>query len=206
MPRPRSFDQHTVVDAAMQAFWGAGLVATSVDDLLQATGLSRSSMYQCIGNRDTLLELAVERYVEQQVVAIERLFSRRPIGPALEKLLVDAALDNFDGRGCLLTNGVNELHACDAARIAVVRAGMARLAQALCQAIARACPRCADPEQRCVECMVAISGLRTLQRAGIAPAKLRSAALSFAAGIALGISAGISAGTSAEIAAGSAAD
>ncbi len=165
----------------MQAFWSGGLVATSVDDLLQATGLSRSSMYQCIGNRDALLELAVARYVDQQIVAIDRLFEGRTLSDALHVLFSDAALGNFGGRGCLVANGVNELHCGDAARLDVVRAGFARLAGALRAAIARAAPVAGDAAQRSVEVMVAVAGLRTLQRAGLPPAKLRAAARHYAA-------------------------
>ncbi|MDE2456208.1 MAG: TetR/AcrR family transcriptional regulator, partial [Burkholderiales bacterium] len=156
MTRPREFDERAVVDAAMQAFWSGGLASTSVGELLQATGLSRSSMYQCIGNRDTLLELAVTRYVDEQVAAIERAFAGQPLDQAFARILDDAALDNFAGRGCLLANGVNELHARDADRLAGVQAGFARIAEALRAAIARAAPRRGDPAQRCVELMAAI--------------------------------------------------
>ncbi|MBU6257475.1 MAG: TetR/AcrR family transcriptional regulator, partial [Burkholderiales bacterium] len=155
MSRPREFDERAVVDAAMQAFWTGGLALTSVDELLQATGLSRSSMYQCIGNRDALLERAVARYVDEQISAIERAFAGRSLARAYARVLDDAALDNFDGRGCLLANGINELHAGDADRIAVVQAGFARLAEALRAAIARAAPRRRDAAQRSVELMVA---------------------------------------------------
>lgn len=180
VPRPREFDHGTVVDAAMHAFWSGGLVATSVDDLLRSTGLSRSSMYQCIGNRDTLIELAVGRYVDQLIAAIDRLFAAMPFPRALETLLTDAALDNFGGRGCLLANGLTELHAAEAAGIKVVRTGMSRLCEALGRVIASGCPRCTDPAQRCVEVMVAIVGLRTLQRAGTRQTLLRGAARRFA--------------------------
>lgn len=183
VPRPREFDQRAVVDAAMHAFWSGGLVATSVDDLLRATGLSRSSMYQYIGNRDTLIKLAVERYVDQRIAAIDRLFAATPFAGALETLLADAALDDFDGRGCLLANGLTELHAGGAAGLKVVQAGMSRLAETLCRVIARGCPTCTDPAQRCVEVMVAIVGLRALQRAGTQQTMLRAAARRFASGL-----------------------
>ncbi len=164
----------------MQAFWSGGLTGTSVDDLLHATGLSRSSMYQCLGNRDAMLELAVTRYVDQQIVAIERLFSGRTLEESLLMVFNDAALTNFDGRGCLVANGLNELHAGDDARIALIRAGFARLAMALRSAIARRAPLLADPEQRSVEVMVAVAGLRTLQRAGIAAPTLLATARRYA--------------------------
>ena len=168
----------------MRTFWSGGLVATSIDELLRASRLSRSSMYQCIGNRDTLVRLAVERYVEQQVAAIDRLFAATPFPGALETLLTDAAVDNFGGRGCLLANALNELHGGEAAAIAVVREGMARLAETFRRAIARGCPECDDAAQRCVEVMAAVVGLRTLQRAGTEETQLRAAARRFASALA----------------------
>lgn len=184
MPRPREFDQQAVVDAAMQAFWGQGLATTSVDALLQATGLARSSMYQCLGNRDAVLDMAVRRYVDLQVEAIGRLFAGDSLAASLEAVLEDAALHNFDGRGCLLTNGVHELHGGDASCMAVVREGLARIAEALRQAIARVAPPGTDAAQRSVEVMVAIAGLRALQRGGLPETRLRAAARRYAAWLA----------------------
>lgn len=180
MSRPREFDPEAVLDAALQAFWSGGLATTSVDDLLRATGLSRSSMYQCIGSRDALMGLAVTRYVEQQIAALGRVFAAQPFSQAIETLLTDAALDNFNGRGCLLANGLTELHGADRTRIPVVQAGVHRLAEALREAIARSAPQGTDSAQCCVDVLAAIVGLRTLQRAGIDEPMLQSAARRFA--------------------------
>ncbi|MDE2501679.1 MAG: TetR/AcrR family transcriptional regulator, partial [Burkholderiales bacterium] len=162
MSRPRRFEHDAVVDAAMQAFWAGGVVATSVDDLLQASGLSRSSLYGSYGNRDGLLAAAVERYVDVQIAAIAALFARHGDADGLRRMLADAAVDNFDGRGCLLVNAINELHeghASDAAGARVVRAAFARLAAALQRAIADAAPQRDDSAQRGAALMAAIAGL-----------------------------------------------
>ena len=184
MPRPREFSQSAVVDAAMQAFWAGGLATTSVDTLLQATGLSRSSMYQCIGNRDTLVELAVGRYVEEQLAGIDKTFAGRPLEEAFRALLDDAAQSNFDGRGCLLSNGVHALHAVEGPALAAVREGLGRVAAALSAAIERAQPERTDAAQRSVELMVAIAGLRAMHRAGMPLPMLLGAAKRFAASLA----------------------
>ncbi len=180
MSRPRSFDHDAVVDAALQAFWAGGLVATSVDDLLQASGLARSSFYGSFGSREGMVCAAVERYVDVQIAAIARLFAQHGFKDALRRLLVDAAVDNFDGRGCLLVNAVNELHAADAAGAEVVRTAFARLAAALQRALAEAAPQRDDSAQLAAMLMAAIAGLRTLQRAGTPLALRRAAATRFA--------------------------
>ena len=184
MSRPRNFDQHAVVDAAMQAFWSGGLATTSVDDLLQATGLARSSLYNSFGNRDGMLELAVQCYVDQQITAIRKLFAGACLGVALRRLFTDAAVRNFDGRGCLLVNALGELHAGDASSLQAVRGAFARLAAALEQAIEQSAPQRADARQLCAASMAAIAGLRTLQRAGTPLALRRDAAARFATALA----------------------
>jgi TetR/AcrR family transcriptional repressor of nem operon len=128
----------------VQAFWAGGVVATSVDNLVQASGLARSSLYGSFGNRDGVVRAAVERYADLQIAAITRLFTRHAVADALRRLLVDAAVDNFDGRGCLRVNAVNELHAADAAGAEVVHAAFARLAAALQRILADAAPHFAE--------------------------------------------------------------
>ncbi|MDE2256124.1 MAG: TetR/AcrR family transcriptional regulator [Betaproteobacteria bacterium] len=167
MSRPRSFDPHAVVDAAMQAFWIGGVTGTSVDDLLQATGLSRSSLYNSFGNREGLMQAAVERYAYEQAAAIQRLFENKSLDQALAALFMDAATKNYDGRGCLLVNAVGELHASQAQGVDAVQEAFARVAAALEGAIRNAAPQRNDSAQLCAAAMAAIAGLRTLQRADV---------------------------------------
>jgi TetR/AcrR family transcriptional repressor of nem operon len=182
MSRPREFDESAVIDASVRAFWAGGLAQTSVDTLLQTTGLSRSSLYSCIGNRDELLRLAVERYVDLQLAALRQLFARHEPGEALQTLFVEAASTNLEGRGCLLVNGANELHDAESANREAVRRGFGRIAAEL-EKLLRAAGH-ASPRDGCIEAMVAIAGLRTMQRAGLGRAGLVRAARRFASLIA----------------------
>lgn len=183
MSRPCSFDSHTVVDAAMQAFWIGGVNGTSVDDLLQATGLSRSSLYNSFGNRDGLLRAAVERYAHEQAAAIHKLFQNKSLDQALTALFVDAATRNHEGRGCLLVNAVGALHSPESQAMEVVREAFASLAATLENAIRNAAPQRSDAALLCVTAMAAIAGLRTLQRAGLPLALRRQAAQRLAQGL-----------------------
>ena len=186
MSRPRNFDSHAVVDAAMRSVWAGGLATTSVGDLLHATGLSRSSLYNSFGNREGLLTEAVERYVDEQIAAIRQLFAQATLEQALSALLLDAATTNHDGRGCLLVNAAGELHEQDGAMTEVVRAGFARLAAALEVAIREVAPRGTDTAQLCAALMASIAGMRTLQRAGLPLPQRRQAALRLAQALAAG--------------------
>lgn len=61
--RPRTFDEHEVLDAAMQVFWHHGYEASTISQLRAATGLSAASLYGAFESKEGLFERAVERYV-----------------------------------------------------------------------------------------------------------------------------------------------
>jgi len=63
MARPRSFAADDVVDTAMDLFWDRGYQASAVADLEDATGLSRSSLYQAFGSKERLFDSALDRYI-----------------------------------------------------------------------------------------------------------------------------------------------
>jgi TetR/AcrR family transcriptional regulator, transcriptional repressor for nem operon len=59
--RPRTFDEAVVVDAAARCFTELGYAATSVDDLVTATGLHRGSLYGAFGSKRGLFLAALAR-------------------------------------------------------------------------------------------------------------------------------------------------
>ena len=62
MPRPRSFDDDAVIDAAMIAFWKGGYGETPIGALEQATGVKRISLYNAWGDKEGLFLAALDRY------------------------------------------------------------------------------------------------------------------------------------------------
>lgn len=182
MARPRNFDESAVIDATANAFWQGGLGATSVDEVLRATGLSRSSLYGSFGNKDAVLRLAIARYVDWQIPEIEKAFRGRSLRQALERIFDGIARSNNEGKGCLLVNGVNELHDEDADALEALHAGFARVAAKLAELVHAVDPsgRGAMPELAAAEIMTAIAGLRTLQRSGLPRAIVRKTARRYA--------------------------
>jgi TetR/AcrR family transcriptional repressor of nem operon len=59
--RNRTFDEAQVVERAARQFLLTGYEATSVDDLVAATGLHRGSLYQAFGSKRGLFLAALER-------------------------------------------------------------------------------------------------------------------------------------------------
>ena len=63
--RPREFDIEDAVHDAMHVFWTRGYHATSLTDLLEATGLSRGSLYKAFGDKKSLFLKALGRYADE---------------------------------------------------------------------------------------------------------------------------------------------
>ncbi|MEU9005459.1 helix-turn-helix domain-containing protein, partial [Streptomyces sp. NPDC048551] len=63
MPRPREFEPERVLDAAMLRFWERGYQATSIEDLVKATGVKPGSIYSVFpGGKRALFVKSLERY------------------------------------------------------------------------------------------------------------------------------------------------
>ncbi|ANF57747.1 TetR/AcrR family transcriptional regulator [Halotalea alkalilenta] len=62
MARPREFEEDQVLQAALQVFWDKGYEGTSLSDLLEAMGLTKSSLYKAFGSKEALFRRIVERY------------------------------------------------------------------------------------------------------------------------------------------------
>lgn len=56
MGRPRAFSESDVVASASAVFAHRGFAATSVDDLVRATGVGRASLYGAFGSKDGLFQ------------------------------------------------------------------------------------------------------------------------------------------------------
>ncbi|BEP65468.1 TetR/AcrR family transcriptional regulator (plasmid) [Variovorax sp. V213] len=59
------YDEGAVIDAAVDAFWRHGYAATSINVLTEATGLSRSSLYQRFQDKDGLFQVALATYTDR---------------------------------------------------------------------------------------------------------------------------------------------
>ena len=86
--RPRSFDEGEVLDKACRIFMEKGFSATSLDDLSEATGLNRPSLYAAFGDKEQLYIAALKRYGDVSMAAIEAIMARKaPIAERVEQCL-----------------------------------------------------------------------------------------------------------------------
>lgn len=109
MPDVKHFEPDRVVGIAELLFWQHGSGATGIRDILTATGLSRSSLYNTFGGKDDLYVRALRRYVDQRSrPAFARLASDPRGVPGIRDFfdqLVDLRCSGeFAGWGCLVSN------------------------------------------------------------------------------------------------------
>ncbi|WP_295782736.1 TetR/AcrR family transcriptional regulator, partial [uncultured Microbacterium sp.] len=129
MGRMPSFDRSTVIDAARDVFWRRGYAETGIAELEEATGLTRSSIYNAFGSKRGLFDAVLAAYLED--VVRTRL---RPLGGgdpgALEAYVDDMhaaiAADSPRARlGCLLLNAGSSPLASDDAEVRTLVSGYA---------------------------------------------------------------------------------
>lgn len=132
--RPKEFEPDEIADAAMQVFWQRGYAATSIQDLVQGTGLSRSSLYSTFESKQGLYERALQRYSAITTANVELLSGPGPAKDLIERLLKQVAESELSDplqRGCLVANASLELAAHDETVAGLVALNFQRLQQAL---------------------------------------------------------------------------
>jgi TetR/AcrR family transcriptional repressor of nem operon len=113
MARTKDFDEQEVLDKAVELFWRKGYNATSMQDLVDELGISRSSLYDTFGDKHALFMTALERY---RVEGSERLRSIMesplPAREIIKKLLEVTAGELFNDqqhKGCFMVNAEVEV-------------------------------------------------------------------------------------------------
>jgi TetR/AcrR family transcriptional repressor of nem operon len=112
MARPREFDEAAVLDAAIERFWQRGYEATSVRDLADEMNIAGASLYNTFGDKRSLYERALNRYLDQTFR--ERIRRLEPSLPPREAIVVflqeiiKRSLTDKQRRGCMLVNSAIE--------------------------------------------------------------------------------------------------
>lgn len=65
MGRKRNFNQNDIIDKMVQVFIMHGYEGTSLDDLVQATGLLRGSLYSAFGSKQGMFIASLENSLQQ---------------------------------------------------------------------------------------------------------------------------------------------
>lgn len=113
MARPIEFDYDSVLENAMQQFWSEGYEASSVQKLLDATGINRGTLYNSFGDKDTFFVLCVDRYNKQLKANIDATIGNpKLVASAAITAYIENAIHLAPAKqrtmGCLLVNSVCE--------------------------------------------------------------------------------------------------
>ena len=82
--RPKQFDDNEVLALAMAVFWRKGYDATLLEDLVDAMGIPRQSLYRTFTDKHTLFLRALDYYDKNVTSAVIATLSAE--GPAIDNL------------------------------------------------------------------------------------------------------------------------
>ncbi|WP_299274556.1 TetR/AcrR family transcriptional regulator [uncultured Psychroserpens sp.] len=113
MPKTETFNKDLVISQAIEVFHDKGYNATSMQDLVEATGLNRSSIYNSFGCKLSLFMECLNAYqlkyhkksntvlldAKNSIDAIELLFH----------MYMNEMLSDSEDRGCLIANCKSEM-------------------------------------------------------------------------------------------------
>lgn len=117
MPRPAEFDADEVVRQVMEVFWTHGYNATSIQDLVESTGVLRGSLYHTFSDKHTLYLQALARYGD---IALRRATDllNQPDSPhdRVRRLFMDVVEvpEENRRRGSMICNATTEMVPQDA--------------------------------------------------------------------------------------------
>lgn len=180
--RPLEFDPDVALEAAMGVFWRKGFDATSVQDLLVAMDISKSSLYQAFGGKQSLFRRCVMRYTDNMAGYMRERLDAAPTGWSfIEGFLYSVLNDTQDEasrRGCLVMNTASEFAQSDAEIARDVMHSIGRFQAVLLAAVERAqregdIPTERDPQTLANFLVSSMSGLKTQAKAGADALTLR---------------------------------
>jgi len=113
MSRPVEYDREFVLAQATQSFWEKGFSATSMSDLVDATGLKPGSLYGAFHSKEALFLDAIDYYGNRSVAVVGDILNNAstPIeGVRVCIIRIGKELTSHDkDHGCFLVNSAMEL-------------------------------------------------------------------------------------------------
>ncbi|MEH6405509.1 MAG: TetR/AcrR family transcriptional regulator, partial [Sneathiella sp.] len=110
--RPRKIDPDTALDIAVRLFWDQGFEGTSMNDLVEATGMAKPGLYAAFGCKEQLYIKALTHYLDQSAPMFKELVASPDNLPVVLKRFLssirDGAIDKTCPSGCFVVNSVVE--------------------------------------------------------------------------------------------------
>lgn len=102
----KQFNEDQALERALEVFWQQGFAATSMQDLAQATGVLRGSLYNAYGDKQAMFLEVFRRYQERFFEAVRELLASQPADAALAAFfgfVIESMTSGEPSRGCLTT-------------------------------------------------------------------------------------------------------
>jgi TetR/AcrR family transcriptional repressor of nem operon len=113
MPKVKQFNKEKVLAAASSIFHQRGYNGTSIDEILKATGLSRSSLYDTFKDKHSLYLEALEFYKNAERKGYQTVDEKKMNGlqkiEILFKEVVNHLVNHPGDNGCLMVNAAAEM-------------------------------------------------------------------------------------------------
>jgi AcrR family transcriptional regulator len=185
MARPRKFAEEDVIAAARDQFWSAGYAGTSLDDLTEATGLGRGSLYGAFGDKHDLFLRALDDYCGN-VIASATADLRQAGGSGYQRLVrhirtMANATAAEARRGCLMAKSAAELGSTDKDVLARVKRSMQKYQSELRLVIEDAqregdIAGTADPDELALLILTFLRGSEALRKSGFSTTRMHAVA------------------------------
>ena len=113
MPKEKLFEEDEVLKKAMLIFWEKGYKATSVEDLVQGLGISRSSLYDTFKGKQELFDRVLDIYRKSHEEGLKNFMSQQEdviagLRMIFQKVIWDDHKDEAC-KGCMVVNTTIEL-------------------------------------------------------------------------------------------------
>lgn len=173
MPWEKQFDVDEVLEKAMHAFWSRGYEATSMQKLVESTGIHRGSLYSVYRDKHELFLAALRMYDDRQrrqrIAELEAAFAPREAIRQLLLAFASHASVKGGNRGCFLTNTALELAAHDPEAGRIVAKAQKEIEEFFLRMIRKGqatgeIPSRVKPEETASGLLAALIGLAVLSR------------------------------------------
>lgn len=136
--RPKVFDREAALDKAMTLFWQHGYEATSLSDLVEATGAKAPTLYAEFTNKEGLFRAVLDRYITRFASQQEALLhcEEKPVIQALQDYFSAIArcfTSTDTPAGCFMINTSATLAASSQAIAQTIKSRHARQEETLLQ-------------------------------------------------------------------------
>lgn len=182
MARPLEFDKEIALEKAMEVFWEKGFEAASLQDLIEAMDLSKSSFYQAFKSKHDLYATALNHYTE--MMSQNMLNNLEVSASGLEFIektfleIAETAPSKASQRGCFLMNTASEFAQKNDEITLLTNQGLKKFEDIFTRAIKKAQSLGEISPSRSAETLADflicnMSGIKTMVKAGVKPHTLR---------------------------------